>query len=157
MNRKTNNLHVGSSLEELLREQGTFEETQAHAVKAVLAWQLRQAMDKGAVTKSEMARRMGTSRAHLDRLLDPRTTAFSSTPCLRPRRPWGVNCAWNWYETMALMPHSKSRSSPTPRQNHSRLSPLLSSQPESTGEAEDELLKNSIGYHFVAAKRLRLT
>ena len=71
MNRKTNNPHVGSSLEELLREQGTFEETQAHAVKAVLAWQLRQAMDEGAVTKSEMARRMGTSRAHLARLLDP--------------------------------------------------------------------------------------
>ncbi|NKC16500.1 MAG: helix-turn-helix domain-containing protein [Gammaproteobacteria bacterium] len=71
MSSKTNNPHIGSSLEELLREQGAFEETQAHAIKAVLAWQLRQAMDEGQVTKSEMARRMGTSRAHLDRLLDP--------------------------------------------------------------------------------------
>ncbi|NKC11690.1 MAG: helix-turn-helix domain-containing protein [Gammaproteobacteria bacterium] len=71
MSREANNPHVGSSLEEWLREQGAFEETQAHAIKAVLAWQLRQAMDEGEVTKSEMARRMGTSRAHLDRFLDP--------------------------------------------------------------------------------------
>ena len=71
MARTTKNPHVGSSLEDLLREEGTHEETRAHAIKAVLAWQLRQAMDEGAVTKAEMARRMGTSRAHLDRLLDP--------------------------------------------------------------------------------------
>ena len=67
----TPNPHVGSSLEEFLRQQGIYDETKVHAIKAVLAWQLRQAMDEGAISKSEMARRMGTSRAHLDRLLDP--------------------------------------------------------------------------------------
>jgi DNA-binding Xre family transcriptional regulator len=40
-------------------------------VKTVLAWQLRQAMKAQGVSKSEMAARIGTSRAQLDRLLDP--------------------------------------------------------------------------------------
>jgi DNA-binding Xre family transcriptional regulator len=40
-------------------------------VKRILAWQIQKAMREKALTKTEMARRMGTSRAHLDRLLDP--------------------------------------------------------------------------------------
>lgn len=35
---------VGSSFEDYLREQGTFEETTAAAVKRVIAWQLKEAM-----------------------------------------------------------------------------------------------------------------
>jgi transcriptional regulator with XRE-family HTH domain len=42
-----------------------------HAVKRVLAWQLEQAMKEQGLTKVEMAKRMKTSRAQLDRLLDP--------------------------------------------------------------------------------------
>jgi transcriptional regulator with XRE-family HTH domain len=41
-------------------------------VKQVLAWQVKQAMEEQGITKAEMARRMGTSRAHLDKLLDPK-------------------------------------------------------------------------------------
>ena len=40
-------------------------------IKRVLAWQLEQAMKEGKITKSAMAKRMGTSRPQLDRLLDP--------------------------------------------------------------------------------------
>jgi antitoxin HicB len=41
------------------------------AVKRVIAWQLEQAMKEGHISKSEMARRMATSRPQLERLLDP--------------------------------------------------------------------------------------
>jgi transcriptional regulator with XRE-family HTH domain len=41
-------------------------------VKEILAWQVGKAMEEQGLSKAEMARRMGTSRAHLDRLLDPR-------------------------------------------------------------------------------------
>jgi len=68
---KKTNKHVGSSLEDFLEEEGIVEETRAMAIKQVVAWQVQQAMQKENITKVEMARRMKTSRAALDRLLDP--------------------------------------------------------------------------------------
>ena len=65
------NPHIGSSLEDFLKEEGIHEDATNYAVKHVLAWQVQKAMQEQGLTKAEMARRMGTSRAHLDRLLDP--------------------------------------------------------------------------------------
>jgi predicted XRE-type DNA-binding protein len=65
------NPHIGSTLDEFLREEGIFEDATNYAVKRLLAWQVEKAMREQGVTKVEMARRMGTSRAHLNRLLDP--------------------------------------------------------------------------------------
>jgi predicted XRE-type DNA-binding protein len=45
--------------------------SQAIAVKRALALQFEQAMNENRLTKAEMARRMGTSRSQLNRLLDP--------------------------------------------------------------------------------------
>jgi DNA-binding Xre family transcriptional regulator len=66
------NRHIGSSLEDFLKEEGIYEEATARAVKEVLAWQLKRAMADRGISKTEMAKRMGTSRAHLDRFLDPK-------------------------------------------------------------------------------------
>jgi predicted XRE-type DNA-binding protein len=65
------NKHIGSTLDDFLKEEGIYEDATNFAVKRVLAWQVEQAMQKQGITKAEMARRMGTSRAHLDKLLDP--------------------------------------------------------------------------------------
>lgn len=65
------NKHLGSSFDDFLQEEGIHDEVTAHAIKRVLAWQIEQAMKTQGLTKSEMARRMSTSRAQLDRLLDP--------------------------------------------------------------------------------------
>jgi predicted XRE-type DNA-binding protein len=65
------NPHIGSSLDEFLKEEGLYEDATNYAVKRVLAWQVVKAMDEQGISKAEMARRMGTSRAHLDKLLDP--------------------------------------------------------------------------------------
>ncbi len=62
---------VGSSFHNFLKEEGIHEETQASAIKRVLAWQIQKAMEDENISKSEMARRMHTSRSQLDRLLDP--------------------------------------------------------------------------------------
>jgi predicted XRE-type DNA-binding protein len=62
---------IGSSFDDYLREEGTYEETQAVAIKRVLAWRLAEEMKRQNLTKAEMARRMETSRSQLDRLLDP--------------------------------------------------------------------------------------
>jgi predicted XRE-type DNA-binding protein len=65
------NRHIGSPLDEFLKEEGIYEEATTRAVKEVLAWQVEKAMKEQGISKAEMARRMGTSRAHLDRFLDP--------------------------------------------------------------------------------------
>lgn len=68
---KKKNKHLGSSFDAFLIEEGIQEETTAHAVKRVLAWQVSEAMKVKGISKSEMAKRMKTSRSQLDRLLDP--------------------------------------------------------------------------------------
>lgn len=62
---------IGSSFDDFLREDDAYEETQAVAIKRVLAYQLAEAMKAEGLTKVAMAERMGTSRSQLDRLLDP--------------------------------------------------------------------------------------
>lgn len=63
--------HIGSSFEDFLKEEGIFEEVTTKAIKRVLAWQIAAEMEAKGITKLEMAKRMGTSRSQLDRLLNP--------------------------------------------------------------------------------------
>ena len=65
------NPHIGSSFEEFLRDEGTYTETTTRAIKRVLARQIERAMKDRGLSKAAMAREMATSRAALDRLLDP--------------------------------------------------------------------------------------
>jgi antitoxin HicB len=71
------NPHIGSSLDEFLKEEGILEEARAIALKEALAWQVERAMKREKITKAEMARRMHTSRAALDRLLDPKNVSVT--------------------------------------------------------------------------------
>ncbi len=63
--------NVGSSFDSWLREEGIYESATSSAIKRVLARQIEAAMREQNVSKAQMARRMRTSRAALDRLLDP--------------------------------------------------------------------------------------
>lgn len=68
---KKRNLHMGSSLDAFLKEEGTFEELQVQAIKEVVAWQLEEAMKKKQVSKARLAKLLHTSRTQVNRLLDP--------------------------------------------------------------------------------------
>ncbi len=63
--------HMGSSLDDFLREEGTFDEAQTQSIKEVVAWQLAAAMKSRNLSKSKMAKLLKTSRSQVDRLLDP--------------------------------------------------------------------------------------
>ena len=63
--------NIGSTFDSWLREEGLYEEVSANAIKRVVARQVEEAMKEKHLTRTEMARRMHTSRAALDRLLDP--------------------------------------------------------------------------------------
>ena len=65
------NPHIGSSFESWLEDEGIREEVNAAAIKAVIARQLAREMKKKKITKQRMAELLKTSRAQLDRLLDP--------------------------------------------------------------------------------------
>lgn len=67
----SNNSHFGSSFDDFLVEEGLYEQANATAVKRVLVWQIEQLMKEQKLSKAAMAKRMKTSRAALDRLLDP--------------------------------------------------------------------------------------
>jgi antitoxin HicB len=62
---------VGPLFEDFLREQGTYEEATASAIKRVIAFQLAEAMKQNGISKVAMAASLKTSRSQLDRLLDP--------------------------------------------------------------------------------------
>ncbi len=65
------NPHIGSSFESWLDDAGIREDATAAAIKAVIARQLTLEMKKRKITKQRMAELMKTSRAQVDRLLDP--------------------------------------------------------------------------------------
>jgi antitoxin HicB len=60
-----------SLYDNFLKQEGIYEEVTARAIKRVIAHQLEILMADEGITKSELAKRMKTSRAQLDRLLDP--------------------------------------------------------------------------------------
>ncbi len=63
--------HIGSRFDDFLRDEQLLEAVEATATKRVIAFQIAQEMRRRKLTKSEMASRMKTSRAALERLLDP--------------------------------------------------------------------------------------
>jgi antitoxin HicB len=81
--------HIGSSLDDFLREEGILEETRAIAIKEAVAFQIQQAMETENITKVEMARRMKTSRAALDRFLAPGNASVTLQTLTRAARAIG--------------------------------------------------------------------
>jgi antitoxin HicB len=75
MRKKRNNRksHMGSSIDDFLKEEGVFEEAQAQAIKEVVAWQLDAAMRKKKISKNKMATLLKTSRTQVDRILNPKS------------------------------------------------------------------------------------
>lgn len=71
--------HIGSSLDDFLKEEGVYEEAQARAIKEVVVWQLTEAMEKQSLTKTRLAAMLKTSRSQVDRLLDPTRDVTLST------------------------------------------------------------------------------
>jgi predicted XRE-type DNA-binding protein len=65
------NPRAGSSFDDFLKEDGIYEDVQNAAIKKVLSAKLKAAMTDQNISKSEMAKRLKTSRSQLDRLLDP--------------------------------------------------------------------------------------
>ena len=72
-----NNPHIGSNFDDFLAEEDILAEVEAAAIKQVLTFQLAQAMQRSNLTRTELATRMKTSRASVNRLLDPQNVSVT--------------------------------------------------------------------------------
>jgi len=80
---------IASSFDAFLKQEGIYEEVTARAIKRVLARQLDALMREQGLTKAALARRMQTSRAQLDLLLDPENEAVTLATLARAARAVG--------------------------------------------------------------------
>jgi len=77
MTKKQKSSRLGSGFDRFLQEEGIIQELEIVAARRVIAWQITDIMEKKRISKTAMAARMGTSRAVLDRLLDPENTGVT--------------------------------------------------------------------------------
>ena len=71
--------NIGSSFDDFLQEESLLASSTAVALKRVIAWQIDQEMKAQKLTKTELAKRMHTSRAALNRLLDENDASLTLT------------------------------------------------------------------------------
>ncbi len=87
--RKSNNPHDGSNLDDFLRGEGLLEEVESAALKRAVAMKIADLMRTEKMQKTTMAQRMRTSRAALDRLLDPANTSVTLATLNRAAKALG--------------------------------------------------------------------
>ena len=85
------NPHIGSSFESWLDDAGIREEATTAAIKAVIARQLASEMKKKKITKQRMAELMKTSRAQVERLLNPENESVTLGTLTRAAQAVGRN------------------------------------------------------------------
>jgi predicted DNA-binding ArsR family transcriptional regulator len=103
--------HMGSSIDDFLKEEGIFDEAQAQAVKEVVAWRLAEAMKRKKISKARMAAWLKTSRTQVDRLPDPKNditlSSLQRAAAMVGRRVM-IELVWRQSESGARPSHSYS-------------------------------------------------
>lgn len=77
------NSYIGSSFDDFLKEEDIYEECEAAAIKRVIAWQLHDYMESRHVSKTAIAKMMGTSRSFVDKILDEKNTSITLSTILK--------------------------------------------------------------------------
>lgn len=90
------NPHRGSSLDSLLEEEGMLEHCEAVAIKRNIAFSILDALKEQNLTQADLARKMNTSKAAINRLLNPRNTSITLHTLLKAASTLGkkVNLTW---------------------------------------------------------------
>ena len=68
---------IGGNFDDFLRDEKMLERAQAVAIKRVIAFQIAEEMKQRKLSKTDMADKMMTSRAALERLLDPSNSSVT--------------------------------------------------------------------------------
>lgn len=74
---------IGSSFDDFMKDEGIYEECEAVAIKRIIAWQLQSYMEKCHITKTDIAKKMGTSRSFVNKILDEKNTSITLATILK--------------------------------------------------------------------------
>lgn len=83
------NPHYGPTLDSFLEEEGLLEQAEAVAIKRVIAYELADILERENVTQADLARRMGTSKAAVNRLLNPENPSITLHTILKAAHALG--------------------------------------------------------------------
>ncbi len=72
-----NKKYIGSKFDDFLEEEGILQESEAVAIKRVIAYALEQKMAQEKISVSRLAIELGTSRTAINRILDPENTSIT--------------------------------------------------------------------------------
>lgn len=72
-----NKKYIGSKFDDFLADENLLADSQAEAIKRVIAWQLGDYIERKGSNKSVFASELSTSRSQLNRLLDPKNTSLN--------------------------------------------------------------------------------
>jgi antitoxin HicB len=88
--KKQRNPHRGSRLADLLAEDGSYEEVSARAAMRAISENLKEKFRESQITRTDLARRMGTSRSSVNRILDGRADSVNLKTIVRAAAALGV-------------------------------------------------------------------
>jgi antitoxin HicB len=89
--KKFNKKHIGQTLDSFLKEEGILEKTEAVALKRIIAYQLLAILENESITQTELAQRMKTSKAAINRLLNPENPSITLSTLLKVAHALGKN------------------------------------------------------------------
>lgn len=69
--------YIGSNFDSFLEEEGILQESEAAAVKRVIAYALEQKMSADKISVNRLAKELETSRTAICRILDPQNTSIT--------------------------------------------------------------------------------
>lgn len=73
----TNKKYVGSNFDDFLSEEGLLQESEAVAIKRVIAYELEKKMAEDKMSVNRLAKELKTSRTAISRILDPQNTSIT--------------------------------------------------------------------------------
>ena len=83
------NKHRGGNFRDFLEQDGILEEIEARALKRAIAIQLAKLIEQKSISKGDLAQRMKTSRAAVDRMLDGATPSMTLATLEKAARALG--------------------------------------------------------------------
>jgi antitoxin HicB len=90
-NHMAKNKYMGQNFDDFLKEEGILEEIELAVIKRVIAEQIVKEMKKKKISQTEMAKRLGTSRTALNRLINPKNYSVTLLTLYRAANALGKN------------------------------------------------------------------
>lgn len=110
-----NKKHIGSTLDSFLEEMGILDQVRAGAQRKILAYDIATAMKEKGITHAEMARRMGTTRAAVYRVVDLNGGGITLDTIERASAALGMDFV------VQLIPRAPAAKARRPRKTHEQL------------------------------------